>query len=479
MTQRYSRQQPAGPSTFRGQQPGETVVLLAREHWLVLTTKAWPVLLTLVLLLLLVIGQATSRAQQSFWNAGEVLTGVVTLGLLARWAITDAAPWWYHLAIVTNQRVISSTGIFKQAMSEISLGDVQAIRTESQTIDEWLFGYGRVTIAAAGGKALTFRAIAAPQQVAVLISTTRDTHAPAVPTTEPLIVDPVLRQMLDGLGQSEPLPTLAVLPSACTRQWPLSRALNVTLNPGETTLGIVSRHWWALVRPALPPLVLLATALLVLLGTGWLRATALLPVALGGVAIGLVWFLIIYLNFADDVFIFTTQRIIDVQRRYFILYEVAIAIEYAKIQAIETSSPSLWAKLLHYGTVRINAAGYDNAMTLDLVPEPRLIEQAVARNRTTLATTAAVATTNREKVEIKDWFAAVVGELVIIAPELRGLTLEAAMVTAQQTGLRAIVTGESYVITGVPAGTVISQSPMPGARALRGGDVALVLSRMW
>jgi beta-lactam-binding protein with PASTA domain len=71
----------------------------------------------------------------------------------------------------------------------------------------------------------------------------------------------------------------------------------------------------------------------------------------------------------------------------------------------------------------------------------------------------------------------VLAEMVVTTPELRGQTLEDALVHTYAEGMRLVVLGDTVVLPGYPAGIVVSQSPSAGSRALRGGDISVMLTR--
>lgn len=467
------------PQTFPGQQPGEQIVLYTRAFWLRLVVPLLPVVFGIGLLVVLLSFQASNHwpVPGVFWNVLQILVGIVSLILLGRWAIVDAYPWWFRIYLVTNQRAISSMTGFTVAVQEIALRDIQSVRVESQTFIEWIFGYGRISISAAGGAPLRFMGIRSPRTVANLIMQTRQAHAPIQqPTT--VAPDPAMRQVLDTLSQATPLPVLATLPASICIEWPLRRAVNVPLEAGETILGIISRHWWSLAeKEARPLIVLLLTGLIGYIGAyfGWALTGSFI---VAGVVIGLVWALLVYLNFADDIYLLTTRRIIDVDRRFFVLFETSLAIEYGKIQEIKTTVSNIWARFLKYGDLTINVAGGGPALTMENVPQPQVIAQAIEANRNTIKKRGEVEGANRDKAEMKDWFAAVLTEVFVAAPDLRGLALEDAIERSQEVGLRLMVMADSIQMPGVPAGVIVSQSPYPGSRAIRGGDLAVTISRM-
>ncbi|MBA3826062.1 MAG: PASTA domain-containing protein, partial [Ktedonobacterales bacterium] len=108
---------------------------------------------------------------------------------------------------------------------------------------------------------------------------------------------------------------------------------------------------------------------------------------------------------------------------------------------------------------------------------PALVHAAVERSRVLAKKRTAVVVANHERSQIKDWFAEVLTEMVVAAPELRGHTLEDALVLTYGEGMRLVVLGDTVVMPGYPSGIVVSQSPSAGSRALRGGDISVMLSR--
>ncbi|HKD77477.1 MAG TPA: PASTA domain-containing protein, partial [Ktedonobacterales bacterium] len=263
---------------------------------------------------------------------------------------------------------------------------------------------------------------------------------------------------------------------ACTHRWPLSRAVNIQLDPDETVLGIVSRHWWFLARSTGIALAIIFLAIFLFVRGFWHTFSGLSIDVIAFVS-GLIAFAISYLNFADDVFIFTSRRIIDVQRLYFILFSSNVFIEYEKIQEIRFVVPTFWARLLHFGTITISAAGV-SGMVLDGVPYPTVLAQAIERNRVEVKRRNDIITANREKQKLKEWFATLLGQMIVVVPDVVGQPLDQAMEEALRIGLRPAVVEVVAQRPGAPAGIVISQNPTAGARALYGGDITFVVRRV-
>ncbi len=461
--------------TFRGQAAGEVVVSMRRASLVALLLPGWPMLVGLGLLGGLVLWQVSGGLPGPAAATLSVPLALATLSALLYWAVTHATPWWFHLAIITNQRVILSQGIVRSAVAAIPLADVQAVEVEQPDWQETLLGYGRVKVASGGGTPITFPMMSRPRAFAEAITGARTTHLPPR-RPSPTVADDTLQGLLTRMGQGETLPTMPLLDACLTRDWPLRRANARALPPGETVLGVVSRHWWALARQLGAPLALVAGAGAVALVGVWGHVTAW-PVTLALGSAGLAWGLVLYLNFVDDTFVFTTRRIMTVKRRFFIFASDEEFISYDKIQKSEVVSLSLFGRLLRFGAVEIAVSGQSDPLLLDMVPYPSLVYAAVERSRVLAQKRTGVATANRERAEIKEWFAEVLAEMVVATPELRGQPLEDALVRTYGEGMRLVVLSDALVVPGYPPGVVVSQSPSAGSRALRGGDISVMLSR--
>ncbi len=470
----FSRQ-----ATVHGAQLDEQIVLVARQHPYRLLVGTWPVILGLLVLIVLLIGQASTLVPGALWGMAEILIGAVTLLMLVRWAVDDAYHWWNTLYSITDQRVIQSFHGVTQQDAEIPLNKIQATRVITSSIMHWLLGFGSVEIAGSAGQRIIFRDISAPRQVDVQIQAARDrARQVRQPTLAPL-ADPRIQHVLETLGAPEPMPAPMPLSADVSLAWPLSRAARVPLEQGEQQLGVISRHWWALVLRGRWALLVLAAAILCL----WLSAALAVPLGMLTLALsvaGGIWGLLAYLDFADDVFILTTRRVIDVQRKYFVLFETDIAIEYTKIQVVDLAVTSAWARLLGYGNVIVKSSATPDKdwIRMEMVPHPKQIWDAIERSHTALKKRGDIQQANQRKDDLRTWFQEVMGEMVAVTPDLRGSTLTDAMALAQDQGLRVLVMGEALAIPNLPAGVVISQNPQPGARCLRGGDISVMLSRM-
>lgn len=468
---------PRATPLFKGQAPDERVHVLARAAWPALLLPAWPLGLSVIVLVLAVWMHHRGLVPSLPSNGLILAASGVALVTLLRWGIDVAYPWWFTLTIVTDRRLIHSVGGVMVRAQEIPLGAIQEARTRIGSLPHWLLRYGDVIVNAAGGTPVVLSNIANPQAIVNVIMQAR-VAAPTASTPAPQVQDPALHAMLENLAQIQPLPDMPEVDPILIARWPLRHALSMPLEPDERVLATINRHWWALARREAVQAAMGALAVALAIVGALAHQPALgYPAAGAGLVAG-IWALLAYLNFVDDAYILTTQRILDVNRRFFVLYEMEQAILYEKIQQAGVEIPSLWARLLGYGTVRLFVSGDAPPIALDMLPHPRTIERVVNRCMTVINDRAAQSATNRERGEMQEWFTAVLAELVMPAPDLTGLALEDAISRAYASGLRLVVMGERVVVPGAPIGVVVAQSPFPHARVLRGSDISVTLSTL-
>jgi CRP-like cAMP-binding protein len=172
---------------------------------------------------------------------------------------------------------------------------------------------------------------------------------------------------------------------------PVARLLRLRLfnwlRGDEWVIEVAQRHWTRLARLiALPTfvLLLLLPAVVMLLFSG---QTALMILA-GFLALPLVFLAGLiawqYLNWLDDYFVVTTQRVVHIER----VWPRSTHLEETPLHNIENIyelQPDLIANLLNYGTLILQTAGETVDVDMSYIPAPsavrRLIRQQVERSR--------------------------------------------------------------------------------------------------
>jgi uncharacterized membrane protein YdbT with pleckstrin-like domain len=126
--------------------PGETLILKAHPHWIVVVSSlAAPI----VLLIVAVVVDFTAT------NTGiENLRLIVTLGAIAiagLWLIVVWIRWQSTSYTLTDQRIKIETGVFGRQSKMIPIDRIQDCTTKQSLVGRML-GYGRVEIDAAGAQ---------------------------------------------------------------------------------------------------------------------------------------------------------------------------------------------------------------------------------------------------------------------------------------------------------------------------------------
>ncbi len=149
----------------------------------------------------------------------------------------------------------------------------------------------------------------------------------------------------------------------------------------EEILIRTHRHWFAFIRSAWLPLLLLPP---VLLGAFLAPAQALSLILLGLSlllpGLGLVY---CYLEWRNDWVIVTDQRVIRINRRILTLFRQVTQVGLDSVHEINFEIPSgdPFARLFRYGTVFVKTAGAQGNLEMDLLPRPERFQQLVMEDR--------------------------------------------------------------------------------------------------
>ena len=156
--------------------PGETLVLKAHQHWVVLVK---PLLLPIALVVLAAVADFLPSVPSDYKAIGT-LAAIALLGL---WLIVVWVRWNSRSFTITDRRVILDTGVFSRSSKVIALDRVQDIATNQSLVGRML-GYGRIEIDSAGaaGREL-LSALPNPQHFRdEVFSLSEQLRAPGAPT---------------------------------------------------------------------------------------------------------------------------------------------------------------------------------------------------------------------------------------------------------------------------------------------------------
>lgn len=143
----------------------------------------------------------------------------------------------------------------------------------------------------------------------------------------------------------------------------------------EKVLLLTRRHWWAYMRWMWVPVALMV-GLWILAGVLPDLSIILLPLSLiVGVGAGIM----LYLEWANDSVIITTQRIIRIVRTILTFSEVRDEVAISSVQEANADIPGMdpFALLFRYGIVEIRTAGREGNFTLDFMPEPDSVQELI------------------------------------------------------------------------------------------------------
>ncbi|MGB9880685.1 MAG: cyclic nucleotide-binding domain-containing protein [Anaerolineae bacterium] len=158
----------------------------------------------------------------------------------------------------------------------------------------------------------------------------------------------------------------------------IKERLRTRLMPGqdadEPWLLLRRRHWLVLVRKLLLPLLILLVLAIEAAHSNGLTLPSFLTLSATGIAVGtLLWF---YIDWRNDFYLVTTQRILHREQVIF-RFETRDEAPLAKIQNINTRYGFL-GKLFNFGTMEIQTAGAKGAtITLDYLPDPEGMKRVI------------------------------------------------------------------------------------------------------
>ena len=144
------------------------------------------------------------------------------------------------------------------------------------------------------------------------------------------------------------------------------------------------KHWLILIeriwQSLLAWVIVTGTVVLTLtnaLGFTWLAPGLawLIPAVLWLATTAWLWWQ--YEDWANDLYIVTNDKVIDIERKPFGLSEQRREAGLDRIQNVEYEIPSIWANFLNYGNVLIKTAAADEGFTFDLVAHPRGVQREI------------------------------------------------------------------------------------------------------
>ncbi|HYX50256.1 MAG TPA: PASTA domain-containing protein, partial [Ktedonobacteraceae bacterium] len=296
----------------------------------------------------------------------------------------------------------------------------------------------------------------------------------AGPRLEPQ--QPNIRAALAQLSENEALPTLPNPDEKYSRYHkpgtvhgplrtfggPLRLPCNVKYTADEYTVKYIQRAKTVLIGKYIIP-VFIFLALVVAL-----FHFPSLSVYIGiAILIMILLFIYIFINYLDDIYILTSKRVIDIDRKFIFLDEEHLSIEYGQIKDIrvEVSNPLYIA--LDVGKVIVETPGNNPNLVMRVVDHPFAIQDMIYAVKGHKEKVDKIKDSNTRKDQLNQWFGTIIStmEQNVLGkgvPNLQKLDLFTAAERASAIGMKVVPVGEVSSYPNIAPGLIVSQNPMPG-----------------
>jgi len=363
---------------FPGQLDDEKIIIYERRHWY--TIFKW---ISVPLLFLLI-------SSLIAWVVIKIVAPPSGLGLLILvpaliwfgWRVLD---WENDRYIVTDRRVIHIEKVYltREKRDEAPLAMIQDVVVKMEGLMTHLLYFGDVIVQTAGTLGtIHFQGIQKPRKAqAQILALVSRTQAVMPAEEEPPAIQDV-RKMV-GVPKPEPKPLPATAEelrweSEKPRRAQISEVIKMMFFAkqvfGENQI-VWRKHWWVLLKEMISPV--LAFVILLIL---WSAASLFfgfnlwLDLLLGiSLAVTLVWLIWRSIDWRNDLYIITDERVIDIEKVPF-LYEHRREAGLDKIQDVRYLREGFIALRLDFGNVRLETAGEIGEFTFDSVPHPREVQ---------------------------------------------------------------------------------------------------------
>lgn len=395
---------------FKWQAADESVIKFVREHpWALYRRMVIPVAALIGLgVASILLGSLISILSAVFL----VLAGLVVFVMLV-YVYID---WHDDFYVVTNKRVVHVDQIpgIRQKLEEAPLSAIQEIQFARNSIIAHVLNFGDLRVETFGGS-VAMKDVPQPEELKSLIfREIEKVRSRARAAARKAIRDELHRRV--GQKEESPAPPTTTppqeAPQAATLLSFLSGALRYFFPQLREVAGdtvTYRKHWVALLRKARYPFAgliftLIATAI------WWNRGflLGLLPdsfwlVWLALLVVFVAWSLWVFEDWRNDLYIVTSTRIIDLQRVPFLLQETRKESGLDRVQTLEASVPSPWARLFRYGnvTIRVPGAAYE----FKDVPNPNAVQREISQRVDQFKRRQAENEARGRRTELSDWFA--------------------------------------------------------------------------
>lgn len=397
---------------FSGQQDGEQVHLFLRRHPASLLWNLRYVILLFLAYVLALLFFSDLLASMGGMLAALSLGLAVALALATLWIY---AVWYYDVYIVTDRRLLdfARKPLIYERRDEAQLNKVQDIRVDYPNPLALLLDFGNVRVQTAGSRgSIVCSMVPRPRQVQARILRLA---AAAQQRSSPVGAEPPeAEQMRQYLGLSpspSPGPAPASAPAVAPappnagslRPLTLRGYVHALLRPHLELRAqdrVWRKHWWVLMRATAISGSLFNVG--IILGLVMLWKLGLVPwlvVPAAMVLVGGIWNLWNLLDWQNDLYVLTDDRIIDIEKVPFISEDRREA-RLQQIQDVHYVMPRFVNRALDFGDVEVETAGRDGGFTFKSVPHPRDVQAEIFQRVEQARRAASLADRQRQESDV-------------------------------------------------------------------------------
>ncbi len=464
---------------FRGQHQDEVVKAVLRKSKVFLVLPAIPFIASVLGLIVVGALFGINPGGDSFWVLLEIIMLVLVIITGVYFAYNDLALWWVETYIITNERVLIWKGLLSPSREEFGVDRVVQVATDQGFIG-MLLNFGDVHLYLVGGKQPILAKIHDPKAVRDLFEKVTDEYKRSKPAKEAVApqepMTPELQEKLAQLSQKEIPPTLPnpdekyaryhkpgkVRGPLRTFGGPLRLPCNVKYTGDEYTVKYIQRARSVLIGKYIIPVLIFLGLIISLF------YFPSLSVYIGiGILIMIFVFIYIFINYWDDIYILTSKRVIDIQRKFIFLDEEHLSIEYGQIKdvRVQVSNPLYIA--LDVGKVYVETPGNNPDLIMRVVDHPFAVQDMIYTVKGHKEKVDKIKAANERKDQLNQWFGSIIltmeqNVLGKGVPNLQKLDLFTAAERASQFGMKVVPVGEVSSYPNIAPGLIVSQNPMPG-----------------
>jgi len=370
---------------FTWQEPGERTIWFNRRHKCFLLSKlASPILSALFLITGFLLLYKDPYPRSAILVVFVAFSAVVVL-----WAFWEWLDWANDHFIVTSRRVIHTEwGLLgRRERSEASLDKIQNLNVVISGVTAKALGFGNLiitTASASGG--IVFDRIPEPEKVRGIIFQQVDRSKAWSKTTQQDEIREHLARRL-GLGHDGAPGRIILRPEETATSPPegrgsiLGRILgwrsSFAVRIEKEGNVIWRRHWLALIRELSKSFIVMLGLVLLLFvpipQIPFIGEIPANPYSLALYVLGIIvlaWMSYQYVDWKNDLYMITPDRIVDMERSPFRLHDTRREASLANIQNVRASRPGLLATIFNYGKVVIETAGQTGSFEFIDVADP-------------------------------------------------------------------------------------------------------------